>query len=329
MKNHRSIIIFVFCLLGFTTFVNAQEEEDFKPYGRPVFLLFSDVRNSFSDDGNSTYFEITRLYLGYEYFFSNRFSVKANIDIGDPGAGNFQMTAFVKNAYMQYKSTGFTAKFGMISTDQFNLIDRQWGYRYIMKTLQDEYGFGPSADIGAAVEYSPSEMISFDASVLNGEGFRRIQADSTLKYTAGITFRPVEGMVLRAYTDIMKKDYAQNTVSFFAGYNPGILNLGVEYSMQMNNRMTDDHDYSGLMVFASTRFADKFSVFARYDKLWSVETDGINPWNYNRDGQLFLTGFDYSPVQGVRFGPVYRGWLPDNSAQSFASSIGIYLELKL
>lgn len=328
MKSFKSTIILL-CFLRFTTLLNAQTDNEFKPYGRPVFNVFSDVKNSFSDDGNSTYFEIARLYLGYEYFFSNRFSAKANIDIGDPGTGNLQMTAYVKNAYLQYKVTDFTARFGMISTDQFNLIDRLWGYRYVMKTLQDEYGFGSSADLGAGVEYSPSEMISFDASVLNGEGFRRLQSDSTLKYTAGMTFRPFKGMVLRAYTDIMKKEFAQNTVSFFAGYNPGIFNLGVEYSLQKNNRMTSDHDYTGLMVFASTRFAEKFSVFARYDKLWSVETDGTNPWNFNRDGQLFLTGIDYSPVQGVRFGPVYRGWVPDNSSLSFASSLGIYLELKL
>ena len=31
------------------------------------------------------------------------------------------------------------------------------------------------------------------------------------------------------------------------------------------------------------------------------------PWNYNKDGQLFMAGFDYSPTRGVKIAPTFPG----------------------
>ncbi len=84
--------------------LNAQTDNEFTPYGKPLVLIFSDVNASFNKYGNSKAFEITRAYLGYEYFFSKNISSRVNLDIGDPGVGKLQMTAFIKNAYLQYKN---------------------------------------------------------------------------------------------------------------------------------------------------------------------------------------------------------------------------------
>jgi hypothetical protein len=218
----------------------------------------------------------------------------------------------------------------MIGTDAYNLIEKQWGHRYIFKTIQDEYGFNPSADLGAGVEYSPSKIISFDASVLNGEGYKKLQSDSVFKYTAGITIRPADGFQFRAYTDFMKKDNLQNTISFFGGYTHDKLSLGVEYVFQKNNKMINNHDYSGVSAFGTLKLNEKFSFFARYDYLRSEKSGiDVNPWNYTNDGQIIITGFDYSPVSGIRIAPVYIGRIPANNAKPFTSAPGIYFEIKL
>jgi hypothetical protein len=309
---------------------HSQASDDFKPYGKPVVLVFGNVHYTFNDLGNTKAFELTRVYLGYEYFFSKSLSSRVNIDVGDPGSGDLQMTAYIKNAFLQYKTEKFTGRIGMISTDQYNLIEKQWGYRYIFKTFQDEYAFGPSADLGAAIEYAPSKIISFDASVLNGEGYKKLQSDSAFKYTAGVTLRPFPGMILRAYTDIMKKDYTQNTISLFAGYTYKGLKTGVEYSIQKNNKMINGHDFSGISAWASIRFAEKYSLFARYDNLRSETLTGQNnPWNFSKDGKLFLAGLDYSPVAGIRIAPVYMGWLPSDNSEKLTSTAGFYFEIKL
>lgn len=318
-------------MIFFAVTAKAQTESSFKPNGKPVFLIFSDVKNSFSKDGSSTAFEISRLYLGYEHFFSNSLSARAVMDVGDPGVGGLQMTAYVKNAFLQYRTNSFSGRFGMIGTDAFGLIEKQWGHRYISKTLQDEFGFNPSADLGVAVDYSPSEFISFDASVLNGEGYKKLQADSALKYTAGITLKPLGGLLLRVYADIMKKNALQNTISFFAGYTYRNLGFGIEYADQKSNKMINNHDYSGISAFGNLKLNDKTGLFARYDYLWSCRTNPTdpNPWNYNNDGQVITAGFDYSPVSGIRIAPVYIGKIPANGSNPFTSAPGLYLEIKL
>lgn len=75
----------------------------------------------------------------------------------------------------------------MIDVDQFIIQQAQWGYRYIYKSFQDAYKFGPPSDLGAAFVYSPVKIISFDLSVLNGEGYKKVQLDSIFKTTCGIT----------------------------------------------------------------------------------------------------------------------------------------------
>ena len=150
MKNKTNLItVLIFAVALSFSEVNAQTADDFTPYGKPLALVFTNVNSSFNKDMNSQAFEITRAYLGYEYFFSKNISSKVNIDIGDPGVGKLQMTAFIKNAYVQYKKNNFSARFGMIGVNQFNVQEKHWGYRYIYKSFQDAYNFGPSADLGS------------------------------------------------------------------------------------------------------------------------------------------------------------------------------------
>lgn len=308
---------------------SAAQPEETTPSGKPLILVFTNLNTSFNREGNSREFEITRAYLGYEHRFSKAFSTRVILDVGDPGSGNFQLTAFVKNAFLMYEAGKFNARLGMIGTDQYSVQDKHWGYRYIIKTLQDEYSFGPSADLGAGIEYSPSKFIRIDASLLNGEGFRRIQNDSVFKATAGITLTPSEDFVIRAYYDYMNRDAAQSTVSLFTGYTHKDFRIGVEYSLQLNNRMISGNDFSGISAWAAYNFAEKFSVFTRFDHVWSETIQGEPyPWNYGRDGELFMAGFDYSPVKGVKIAPVWMGWSPADNNKYFTSQVGLHFEIR-
>jgi hypothetical protein len=309
--------------------VKAQSDNIFVPSGKPLVLIFTDVNTTLNKNGNNRSFEITRAYLGYEYSFSKYFSSKVTLDVGDPGVGKLQMTAYVKNAFLQYKKNGFAARFGMFAVDEYSLQEKVWGYRYLYKSFQDAYNFSASADLGAAFEYSPAEFISFDVSVLNGEGYKRIQADSTFKATFGLTLKPFKGFLIRGYYDVMKHNYAQSTLSFFAAYSINGFRAGAEYNNQKNNGMLNGHDFSGVSFYASQSFAEKYSFFLRYDNLKSKTiADAPSPWNYTKDGQAFIAGFDYSPVKGVKLAPTYIGWSPRDKALSYTSTIGFFLELK-
>ena len=330
MRSQKSNALLVLVLITLPDFnINAQIDNEFTPHGKPLVLVFTNMNSSFNKYGNSKAFEITRAYLGYEYFFSKNISSRVNIDIGDPNAGKLQMTALIKNAYLQYKKNGFSARLGMIGVDQYNIQEKQWGYRYIYKSFQDAYNFGPSADLGAGIEYSPAKFISFDFSVLNGEGYKRLQSDSIFKTTFGLTVRPFNGFVLRGYYDMMKHNFNQISLALYAGYSYKNLRTGIEYNNQKNNGMINNHDFSGISVYASLQLNNKYSIFTRYDNLWSETLDGeVNTWNYNKDGQLFIAGFDYSPTLGVKIAPTYLGWSPSDQSKSVTSTIALNIEIK-
>ena len=334
MQNYRRIGIFWLVLLILQFCINgsdalAQTDKQFDPHGNPMALIFSDVNYTFNKDGNSKAFEVTRAYLGYEYFFSQKFYSRITFDVADPGAGSHQMAALLKFAYLQYKTDKFSARFGMIPTNQFTLQESIWGYRYIAKSFQDAYRFGPSADLGASAEYSPAKFVSIDLSLLNGEGYKRVQIDSSFKATAGITIKPVEGLSLRAYYDYMNSEYSQRSAAFFAGYSKKGFQAGVEYNLQFNNELKKDHDFSGFSVFSSYRLAGKFSVFARYDYLESaIPESAAEPWNSMKDGQLFLAGFDYNPVKGVKIAPTVAQYYPYDESLNVSTRIGLYFELR-
>lgn len=329
-KKTIKFSILVLSILSLNLKSYSQKNEDvFTPHGKPLIVVFSNVNSTFNKEGNSREFEITRAYLGYEHSFSKTLSSRVILDVGDPGTGGLQLTAFLKNALLMYKNNKLSARFGMIGTDQFSLQEKQWGYRYISKSFQDEYKFGSSADLGAAIEYAPVKFISLDASVLNGEGYKKMQSDSVLKATFGITIKPIEGLVFRGYSDIMGTDHSQRTIALYAGYTYKAFRAGFEYNVQQNNNMRNGHDFEGISVYSSIQIAEKFSVFARYDNLWSgTISDEVNPWNYNRDGELFLAGIDYSPVQGIKIAPAFIRWSPSDNTQSLTSTIGLHFEIK-
>jgi hypothetical protein len=309
--------------------VTAQTSDQFTPHGKPMALIFTDVNYTFNKGGDSKAFEVLRAYLGYEYFLSNKLYSRITFDVADPGVGGMQMTALLKFAYLQYNSDKLSARFGMIPTQQFTLQESIWGYRYIAKTFQDAYKMGPSADLGASVEYTPVKFVSFDMSLLNGEGFKKIQIDSAFKTTFGITFRPVKGLSLRAYYDIMSNNYTQTSTAFFAGYTINKFRAGFEYNIQKNNEMKEGHDLSGFSVYSSLGVADKFTVFARYDYLKSgIPDNSAEPWNKNKDGQIILGGFDYAPVKGVKIAPTVACYVPYEESLNLSTKVGLYFELR-
>lgn len=334
MKKDFKLSIFLLSVLAFIITLSsfdviAQSDTPFTPYGKPHALIFSDAYYSFSEAGNKKAFEVTRAYLGYEYYFSKKISSRLTLDFGDPGAGELQMTAFLKFAFVQYKGDKFSARFGMIGTDIFSLQENHWGYRYIYKSFQDAYKFGPPADLGAAFEYSPHKIISFDFSLLNGEGYKKVQLDSVFKTTVGLTLRPFKGFLLRGYIDVMDNDFTQTSAAFFAGYTIKRFKAGLEYNMQKNNNMISGNDFSGISVYASIGLAEKFTFFTRYDNLKSsIPENETDPWNSSKDGQLFMAGFDYSPIKGVKIAPSYLGYAPYDKSLSFTSKVGLYFELR-
>jgi len=327
MFRVRMLFVAIF-LLTWNAFAQETQEtqEEFRPYGDPIIKIFTNYHSTFSDGESSTVFEIQRAYLGYQANLSEKISGKLILDVGDPHFGDLQMTAYLKNAFVQNQDGKLVAKIGMIGLYQYKIQERQWGGRYLYKSFMDEHKFGPSADLGAFVGYQFHDKVSADITIANGDGYKSIESDTTLKYSVGATLTPIRGLVFRTSYDYMGQEAVQQTLAFYLGYSAEKVDLGAEYNYQWNHKMVQNHRLQGLSFYGS--YHSKLArYFARYDKLSSPVLSGdADPWNYGNDGQLFIAGVEFHPVKGVIITPNYQGWIPSDGG---AVSHSAYLSLEI
>ena len=314
----KKLVLLFLIMTGFYASSFSQNStEEFKSHGKPLALIFSNFHTTFKDDKAFSQFQIRRAYLGYEYNFTKNWYGKLVLDVGNPGAGKFQATAFLKNAYFKYKNNKFSASFGMISTTQFKVSEKIWGYRYILKSFQDAYGFNASADLGANIDYKFAKFISADFTITNGEGYKRIERDSVLRYAIGTTIKPIKNITARVYADVMGTGTKQESLAAFLAYNNNKLMMAAEYNYQKNFRMNGGKDIYGVSLFSSFQPSDKIKLFARYDMLKTSTLEGeTKPWGIIANGQYIIAGIEYSPIKGVKLAPNFRNWSPDDETRS-------------
>jgi len=325
MKNFLSLL----SLLAFLNSGYAQEEtkEEFKPTGKPFIKVFTNFNSTTTDGKTHNAFDVTRAYLGYAYNLSENLSGNVTLDVGSTTDGKpTQLTAYLKTAFIQYKSDKLTAKFGLIGLEQFSLQEKLWNGRYLYKSFQDQYKFGSTADLGLNLMYKLHDMVSVDLTIANGEGYKKLETDSIFKYSVGLTLTPLNGLTFRTYYDYMGRDDSQQTLSIYAGYSNEKINFGAEYNQQMGYKITPEEDWNGFSVYASYKL-EKARLFARFDQLSSVTLAGdVDPWNYSGDGQAIIVGAEFSPVKGLKITPNYQGWIP---ADESAVTHGAYLSCEI
>lgn len=332
----KKLVIIVMAVIGFNMVCLAQDEPGFIPSGKPTFKIFSNYHSTFSDGNSFNEFEITRAYLGYQHEFSPYWSGKLILDVGNPDDdGDFEMTAYLKNATLSFEKNAFALDFGLISTTAFKVQEKFWGYRYLLKSFQDNNKYGSSADLGVSAAYQFNEVISADLIVLNGEGYKNLEADSIFSVGAGVTLKPMQKLIARAYieTTTGESDYEdddgedvnlvkQNTLALFLGYADQKLSLAAEFNKQNNNKKTEGNDLTGYS-FYSTYQMKSTKLFARYDILESKDD-----WNISNDGNLFVIGAEFNPVNGIKITPNYRNYSPAANDSDSINYMYVSCEIK-
>lgn len=289
----------------------AQEVKTQEPKGKAILQVFSNF--NFGKDKKG--FELERSYLGYEHNFADGLSIKGVMDVGkSSNVEDYHRIAYIKNALVQWKKGKLTLNGGLISTTQFNFQEKFWGYRYIMKSFQDEYKFGSSADLGVSVSYKFAEWLSADAIIVNGEGYKKIQKEDGLNYGLGLTLTPVKGWQIRLYGAVNEKteDNQKNIInlSAFTGYKNDRFTIGAEYNLMQNSSYKKDADQSGYSLFASFKLSKHTDLYARYDDLFSK-----NDWNIAKDESSAIVGAQFKVSKYVKIAPNFRMVMPKQSGQ--------------
>lgn len=306
----KKSILATFVFFAFLAVSHAQESVPFKMSAKPTITLFSNFKTGIADPNNKIGFNLERVYLGTSFVLSENLSGRVRFDIGDPKVpgSDLEMVAYVKNAEIKWQAGNVTFNAGMISTIQFAVQEKFWGYRYLLKSFQDEYKFGPSADLGIAASYKISDLITIDAIAINGEGYKKVNKDDALRYGGGVLISPSEWILLRAYYD--RNDVAtgaigatQENVGLFAGISLQNITLGAEYNTLYNvDRIRGNHQY-GYSVYSTVVLPKQFQLYGRWDYLFSS-----NEYNLAKDGQLGVLGVQYSINKYVQVSPNLRIW---------------------
>ncbi len=304
----------------------AQDIKTEEPKGKAIVQVFGNFHTGFGAENDDRGFELDRSYFGYEYNFGNGLSAKAVMDIGKSSdVSDYQRIAYIKHAMVSWKKGGLTLNGGLISTTQFNFQEKFWGYRYIMKSFQDEYKFGSSADLGISVAYKFADWVSADAIIVNGEGYKKIQKNDGLNYGLGVTLTPVKGFQIRLYGGLNesgednKKDITNLAV--FVGYKHDKFTIGAEYNQMWNASHTDSNDQFGYSAFASVKVVKFADVYTRFDDLYSK-----NDWNINKDEAATILGAQFKLGKYVKIAPNFRMSMPkaDGVKNAYSAYLNYY-----
>lgn len=307
----------------------AQNVKSEEPKGKAIVQMFGNFHTGFGENNDDRGFDLERSYLGYEYKLGNGLSLKGVMDIGKSSdVSDYQRIAYIKNAMVSWKKGDLTLSGGLISTTQFNFQEKFWDYRYIMKSFQDQYKFGNSADLGISAAYKFADWISADAIIVNGEGYKKVQKSDGLNYGAGLTMTPVKGFQIRLYGGLNEgaEDGKEDIVNMaaFMGYKCDKFSIGAEYNLMQNASNKKDADLSGYSIYATMNLSKESALYARFDDLYSKDD-----WNKAKDEQAAILGAQFKLGKYVKVAPNVRMAMPkaDGAKENYSAFVNCYFGL--
>ncbi|MGV6846195.1 MAG: outer membrane beta-barrel protein [Lutibacter sp.] len=322
-------------------FSNAQEPTDI-PSGKVTGKVFFNHHIDISKDAKQTSnFELQRAYLGYKHKFNDKFSSTIMLDAGN-GSGVSDYGVFIKNAKLDYKANEWLSLtaglFGMV---QFDDQEKFWGYRYLYKTLDDEYKLGTSADLGVGAKVKINNKLTMAFVIVNGDGYKRVQdPQGNNRYGAKILYKPSASWIFKAYYDIMKgtdlsnpKGFTNsNNLALFAGYRyKNRFRMGAEFNKLYNGTNFSSpsigKNLSGISLYSTFNLNNTWNIFGRFDQLSSNTLDGqTTSWHYSDDRNNYILGFEYKASKNINTSLNYRYTDYKDSLKINASLVYLNLE---
>ncbi len=320
MRKHILSFIILACS---GILVLAQENT---PKGKAIIQVFGNFHSGFGAENDDRGFELDRSYLGYQYSLDKGLQIKAIMDIGQSSdVEDYHRIAYIKNAQISWTTGKWSLDGGLISTIQFKVQEKFWGYRYIMKSFQDEYKFGSSADLGISASYNINRWISVDAIVVNGEGYKKVQKNDGLLYGLGATITPINGLTVRLYGSLNeaadKSAYDSYNWATFIGYRHDKFSIGAEYNIYQNYGNIKNADLYGISVYSTAKLNNTVDLFARYDNLTSKDD-----WNLSKDESSTIIGAQFKAGKYVKIAPNFRMNIPsiDGADNKYSGYISCY-----
>lgn len=276
-------------------------------------------------------FDLRRVYLGYDFNISDKFSTHLLLTAEDWSAGE-KLTPFVKYANLSWNNIwkGSDLVIGLSATPAFSSSSEKfWGYRSVERTIADVRR-SSSYDLGVALKGTFDEQHNYGYHVMvgNGSGAKADKNNFRKFYGSvyGLFFD--KKMMVHLYADYERLEWlpgfhhASNMTKLFVGYKWKTLTAGAEafvnhaqndvIATSPNGIDTLNANAGGLSLFVRGKLLkDKLGYFARVDIFQpyfgfenSQQYEGLSK-NYepNNKEQFITAGLDFSPTKNVHIIP--------------------------
>ena len=273
--------------------------------------------------------QLRRLYLGYNYKISDRFSSRVLLE-ANPGTlmNNGAYGVIVKQGYLQWEVPfellhNQNVRVGLIPSPVFAFPERTWGYRSVEKEALDARGLGRSVDQGVSYSghFDPDNNYGITLMIGNGSGTRPA-TDRYFEYYTSVFARLFDRRfsveVMSNYKYLGNDNRFGIIRGFFAWENTHFT-LGAEVA-QVYNSVSGSQgftDIEPLLISLFTSFdlpfiTDNLRAFLRYDMFnpdRNYSDTKVYPDNFPSDlrfvyqQDLLIAGLHYAPHERVNIMP--------------------------
>ena len=241
-------------------------------------------------------FDIKRAYFQYTDDISDELFFKIRFDVGrDSDGDDTKLSAYIKNAYVDWSAyNSVLLSLGLISTNTYGVQEKNWGYRFIDKSVFDKYKMTNTADFGIGMAYQTGSL-GVSVQLLNGEGYKNIDADGE----QSVYFRAMYGeknLVKNSgynFGLVGSNSESSDMSGYFAGWSSDKIRIGFESGSYDNNGVVEEA--TGL--YANYSICDKCNIFIRHDLNDLDVDDPIDPIEQT------MVGMVWNPTKGLYMSP--------------------------
>lgn len=332
--------------------------DGFKPHGEIWGQVFGDYYYKAHSDtvgggrgGSNQYtgipqnknaFQFRRIYLGYNYTFSKRFSTEFLLSSEDDFASgdllqDGKIAPYIKWANIRWKEIypGADLVIGQMSTPSFSLLtDKVWSYRSVERTVAD-IRRTPSYDFGAAIQgkFVPGND-NFGYNLMVGNGQTAKPENDSYKWFYGDVYGLFfnRHIIIDLYADYERLNWTptwhhdRHMLKGFIAYNAPKITAGVEAFVNTihaddvatrrqdgkSDTLTNSATAVSLYIRGSI-YKKELSFFARYDvynpagnidnSKYSKYTPLTTNYDPNTKEQFVSAGLDWAPLRNVHIMP--------------------------
>jgi hypothetical protein len=345
-KMKKQLIFILLFFMSLSAFSQKDTTKvEFKPSGKLWGYAFGDFlykghTNSFNMSNTQygstakdlTSFEFRRIYLGYDYNISEKFSTQLLLAYeGSTFTSDGYRAFYIKAANIRWKNIFHNSDLviGQMSTPTFATTSESvWGYRSLEKTIMDMRKIGGSNDVGISLQGKLNDKGDYGYNLMIGNGSgAKPETDKFKKVYGDVYVKFLDQKILldlgadNEWSQAFPYKKMKTTYKAFLAYQGKNFTMGVEgfEQVQKNNTVYTepapsglqdivDADASGISVFARGTITSKLGFVARYDyynpdskfnanNVYAASYTGINTESF------VLAGLDFAPVKNVHLIP--------------------------